>query len=115
MLVGGLEHLDYFSIYILGISSSQLTNSYFQRGGENTPTRDIYIYIGNFIIPTGPISMIFRGVARYTTNQIFVNAADWWVLFHASWLQDVDVASRPVAGNPRLLWGAFNRNGSPKV
>jgi len=86
LLVGGLEHDFYFP----------------------------YIYIGNFIIPTGPNSMIFRGVARYTTNQIFVNAADWWVLFHASWLQDVDVGSRPVAGNPRLLWGAFNRNASPK-
>ena len=30
-LVGGLEHLDYFSIQ-LGISSSQLTNSYFSDG-----------------------------------------------------------------------------------
>ena len=30
-LVGGLEHLDYFSIQ-LGMSSSQLTNSYFSEG-----------------------------------------------------------------------------------
>jgi hypothetical protein len=30
-LVGGLEHLDYFSIQ-LGMSSCQLTNSYFSEG-----------------------------------------------------------------------------------
>jgi hypothetical protein len=31
MLVGGLEHLDYVSIQ-LGMSSSQLTKSYFSEG-----------------------------------------------------------------------------------
>ena len=45
-LVGGLEHLDYFSIYIY-----------------------IYIYIGNFIIPTDFHSIIFHR-AWSTTNQI---------------------------------------------
>jgi hypothetical protein len=40
-LVGGLEHLDYFSIQ-LGMSSSQLTNSIiFQRGRAQPPTSNI--------------------------------------------------------------------------
>ena len=37
-LVGGLEHGFYFSIYILGISSSQLTKSYFSEGRAQPPT-----------------------------------------------------------------------------
>ena len=41
-LVGGLEHLDYFSIQ-LGISSSQLANSIiFQRGGSTTNPNSIW-------------------------------------------------------------------------
>ena len=43
LLVGGLEHLDYFSIYILGMSLSQLTNPIiFQRGRAQPPTRQIW-------------------------------------------------------------------------
>ena len=43
ILVGGLEHFLFFQI--LGISSSQLTNSYFQRGRRKTTNHYIYIYI----------------------------------------------------------------------
>ena len=39
ILVGGLEHEFYFSIYTLGISLSQLTNSYFLRAVGQPPTR----------------------------------------------------------------------------
>ena len=35
LLVGGLEHSDHFSIYVLGMSSSQLTKSYFSEGQIN--------------------------------------------------------------------------------
>ena len=41
ILVGALEHLDYFSIY--WEQSSQLTKSYFSEGWRKTTTRHIQI------------------------------------------------------------------------
>ena len=45
-LIGGLEH-SFYSIQ-LGMSSSQLTNSYFSEGLK-PPTRHIYIYVYIYI------------------------------------------------------------------
>ena len=60
--------------YILGISSSQLTNSYFQRGGENTPTRDIYILgiSSSQLVRTPWFSEGWRGIppTRYSSMQL---------------------------------------------
>jgi len=39
-LVGGLEHVLFF--HILGMSSSQLTNSYFSEGQAQPPTRHCF-------------------------------------------------------------------------
>ena len=42
-LVGGLEHVLFF--HILGMSSSQLTNSYFSEGGRYT-TNQSWVIMG---------------------------------------------------------------------
>ena len=47
-LIGGLEHLDYFSIQ-LGISSSQLTKSYFSEGWLNHQPDHVH----HFLPPIG--------------------------------------------------------------
>jgi hypothetical protein len=43
-LVGGLEPWNIMTFHILGISSSQLTNSFFQRGRAQPPTSEYRAY-----------------------------------------------------------------------
>ena len=80
VLIGGLEHVIYLFIYtyiyILGMSSSQLTNSSFFRGVGIPPTSLAFCYKWNRTMTSKkiPFSMDYQGLTMH-----IVGAISTWV------------------------------------
>ena len=82
VLVGGLEHEFYFSIYWeLGISSSQLTNSIiFQRGLNHQPVLHLFPVAGDElpqVVDTRPTYVV--NVAKGDANGQEIRVLGWYV------------------------------------
>ena len=74
-LVGGLEHLDYFSIQ-LGISWSQLRNSYFFGGVAQPPTRYDWDWLSHWS------SNMMWLVSVHTHTPSYHHISGKWILYH---------------------------------
>ena len=100
LLVGGLEHFLFF--YILGISSSQLTNSHFSRGVGQPPTR--FFFLGQKMERFFPRSQAPSATWRFPALAGAVNPNFLWWITNWMWYK---------VGPPFTIafsWGSHNSN-----